>query len=463
MTATMRPDEMVETALARCTSTGCVVLVEQTHQANLRWAGNTLTTNGESLQRAMTVVALHGSGTEASAASLTRSVASPDEIADLVSDAQSVAATAPREQSARDLVPGQASDGFTEAPAEGGIATFDQVAAPLGEVLSRAEATGVLQYGYAEHVVTTTYLGTTAGVRHRHVQPAGHLTVTAKTADLAASTWTGRATRDFTDVDVHALDAELRRKLDWSRHTVPLSPGRYRTVLPPTAVADLAVYAYWEMAALSAHEGRTVYADPGRGTRVGQQLVDPRVTLRSDPGYPGLECADRVLAAASNPLASVFDNGMPASPTTWVDQGRLAALVQTRYSADLTGLAPTPAVDNLVLEVAGGTGSVDELVAKVDDGVLLTSLWYIREVDPQRLLLTGLTRDGVFVVENGEVVGAAPNFRFNESPVDVLGRVVDAGSTVPAFSREWGEYFPRSAMPALTVDGFHFSTVSDAR
>ena len=254
-----------------------------------------------------------------------------------------------------------------------------------------------------------------------------------------------------------------RRRLQWSTRTVDLSPGRYRTVLPPTSVADLAVYAYWEMSGLSAHEGRTVYSAPGGGTKVGQALVDPRVTLRCDPHHPGLECSDVVLAAASSPVSSVFDNGLASPATSWIQDGTLRALVQTRHSAELTGLPVTPGVDNLVLDVAGGAGSVDDLVVRLGDGLLVTSLWYIREVDPQTLLLTGLTRDGVFVVRGGEVVGAAPNFRFNESPIHVLNRVRDAGETVPAFSREWGEWFARTAMPALTVDDFHFSTVSDAR
>lgn len=462
MSEHLPPDVMVERALESSTSDACVVLVEESSQANLRWAGNTLTTNGEARSRSMTVVAIHGEGEQASAGSVTRTVIDRAGIADLVSAAEQVARQSAPEQSARPLVAGPVSESFADGPERGGIGVFAALSGPLGEVLNAADADGVLQYGYAEHSVTTTYLGTTAGTRFRHVQPSGHLTITAKTADWQASAWTGRSTRDFTDVDVTALDLDLRRKLEWSRTRVDLSPGRYRTVLPPSSVADLAIYAYWEMAGLSAHEGRTVYADPGRGTKVGTGIVDPRVTLRSDPGFPGLECSDVVLAGASGPSASVFDNGLEVPATSWIDHGRLSALVQTRHSADLTGLAVTPGVNNLVLTVDGGHGTIDDLAADLHDGVLLTSLWYIREVDPQTLLLTGLTRDGVFVVRGGEVVGAAPNFRFNESPIDVLRRIGQAGTTVPAFSREWGEWFPSAAMPALTIEDFHFSTVSDA-
>jgi predicted Zn-dependent protease len=122
----------------------------------------------------------------------------------------------------------------------------------------------------------------------------------------------------------------------------------------------------------------------------------------------------------------------------------------------------TPAIDNLVLDDADASGSVDDLVASTERGLLLTCLWYIREVDPQTLLLTGLTRDGVHLVESGEVVGTVNNFRFNESPVDLLSRVGAASKTYACLPREWNDYFTRTAMPALRVDGFNMSSVSQA-
>ncbi|HXF22488.1 MAG TPA: metallopeptidase TldD-related protein, partial [Streptosporangiaceae bacterium] len=107
-------------------------------------------------------------------------------------------------------------------------------------------------------------------------------------------------------------------------------------------------------------------------------------------------------------------------------------------------------------------GAVTDLVASTERGLLLTCLWYIREVDPQTLLLTGLTRDGVYLVENGEVTGAVNNFRFNESPVGMLNRLTEVGGTVPALPREWGDYFTRCAMPPARVEGFNMSSVSQA-
>jgi predicted Zn-dependent protease len=460
--SSLAPDEVVETALAAARGDGCVVIVTDSHRVNLRWANSSLTTTGHSHERHTTVVAVHGRGTQSGAGSVTRPAHTREAVVALVAEAEDVARRSTPEQTARDLVPGAALAGFEQPPAVGDVAALGGLAPALGDVLDAARGDGTLLYGYAEHTVTTTYLGTSTGTRHRHVQPAGHMTMTAKPTDLSSSAWVGVAARDLTEVDPHALAAQLRRRLGWARTRLDLSPGRYPVILPPTSVADLMIDAYWEMTALAAHEGRTVYANPGHGTLVGRPLVDTRVTLRSDPSFPALACEDVLVASSSGPFASVFDNGLPLGPTRWVDHGVLSALVQTRYSAELTGLPATPFVGNLILDVDGGDGGVEDLVARCDDGILLTSLWYLRSVDPRRLLVTGLTRDGVYVVRGGEVVGVAGNFRFNESPVDLLGRVADAGATLPAFSREWGEYFPRTAMPALRIDDFHFSTASDA-
>ena len=160
---------------------------------------------------------------------------------------------------------------------------------------------------------------------------------------------------------------------------------------------------------------------------------------------------------------SVFDNGLPLGRTDWVRDGDLTSLIQTRHSAAMTGQPVTPMIDNLVLSVDGGSGSIEDLVAGTERGLLLTCLWYIRAVDQQSLLLTGLTRDGVYLVENGEITGSVNNFRWNESPVDLLRRFTQVTETVPAFSREWGDdYFSRTAMPALRIPDFNMSSVSQA-
>jgi predicted Zn-dependent protease len=271
-------------------------------------------------------------------------------------------------------------------------------------------------------------------------------------------------TADFADVDVVAVGQDLARRLEWAKRRIDLPAGRYETLLPPSAVADLMVYLSWSAGGRDAAEGRTVFSRPGGGTRVGERLSALPLTLRSDPAEPGLAAAPFVLTHSSGDNASVFDNGHPLAAVDWIRDGELANLLTTRHSAALTGLPLNPPVDNLVLETAdqAAAPTLDEMIARTERGLLLTCLWYIREVDPATLLLTGLTRDGVYLVENGEVVGAVNNFRFNESPVDLFGRITEVGRTEACLPREWGDWFTRAAMPPVRVEGFHMSSVSQA-
>ncbi|WP_101254461.1 metallopeptidase TldD-related protein [Streptomyces barkulensis] len=457
------PHEVVERALALSRADGCVVIADEESTANLRWAGNTLTTNGVTRGRTLTVVATVG-GLEGTASGVvSRSAVTDDDIEPLVRAAEEAARTAGPAEDARPLVEGTpASAGFTEAPAETSSSVFDSFAPALGESFARARSEGRELYGFAHHQMVSTYLGTSTGLRLRHDQPTGTLEINAKSPDRTRSAWAGRATRDFADVDPLALDAELARRLEWAGRQVELEAGRYETLLPPSAVADLLIYQMWSSAGRDAAEGRTVFSRPGGGTRVGERLSELPLRLYSDPGAPGLEASPFVIAHSSGDDASVFDNGLPLRATDWVRDGELRRLLTTRHSAELTGLPVAPGIDNLVLD-AGGTASLEEMVAgSGHDGpaLLLTCLWYIREVDPATLLLTGLTRDGVYLVENGEVTGAVNNFRFNESPVDLLSRATEAGRTERTLPREWSDWFTRAAMPALRVPDFNMSSVS---
>ena len=159
---------------------------------------------------------------------------------------------------------------------------------------------------------------------------------------------------------------------------------------------------------------------------------------------------------------SVFDNGMEIARTDWLRSGTLQHLVYHRAGALRWGAEPVAPPDNLVLSLPGATETLDDLVARTERGLVVTCLWYIRAVDPATLLLTGLTRDGVYVVEDGEIVGGANNFRFNESPVDVLARATAAGATVRSLGREFGEWMNRTATPPLLVPDFNLSSVSRA-
>jgi predicted Zn-dependent protease len=478
------PQQTVERALAAARGDGCVVIAEETSGANLRWADNTLTTNGVSRSRQLTVIAIDRRADGAAVGVVSRAGVRPDQIEELVREAEHEARQGTPAEDAAELTgagnhgpfginenngeerggrPATAGASWDDGASTTGIGVLREFAAALGETLRAERAAGRRLYGFAEHDMTSTFLGTSAGLRLRHDQPTGRVELNAKSADLARSAWAAVATRDFTDVDVADLTDGLRERLGWASRSLELPPGRYETLLPPSATSDMFLPLYWAAGARDAAEGRTVFSKAGGGTRVGERLCELPVTLSSDPHAAGLGSAPFVIAHASGADSSVFDNGIGLRPTAWIQDGSLAALVSSRHSAALAGLPVTPAIGNLTFATStAGAPTLAEMIASTGRGLLLTSLWYIREVDPQTLLLTGLTRDGVYLVEGGEVVGAVNNFRFNESPVGMLGRMLEVGATVPTLPREWGDYFNRAAMPPVRVEGFNMSSVSQA-
>jgi predicted Zn-dependent protease len=463
------PQRSVERALAAARCEDCIVIAEENSSANLRWAGNTLTTNGVSQSRRLTVIAVRRKGDEATAGVVSRSGVREDQVEEVVRAAEQAAEqSSPAEDAQPLLEPGSpdASGSATrwdDPVSRTEIGVFRGFTPALGHAFEAAAGRDQKLYGYAEHDLSCVFLGTSSGLRLRHDQPSGKVELNAKSADFAHSAWAGSGGRDFTDVDVTAMDAGLAQRLEWARRRVELPAGRYETLLPPGAMADLLTYMYWSAGAKDALDGRTVFSKPGGGTQVGEQLANLPVTLRSNPAAPGLECAPFVIAHASSRDSSVFDNGLALQPTDWIRDGKLSALLQTRHSAQLSGLPVTPAIDNLIFEPAAASpATLDEMVANTRRGLLLTCLWYIREVDPQTLLLTGLTRDGVYLVENGEVTGEVNNFRFNESPVGMLHRLAEVGRSGPTLPREWSDYFTRVAMPPARIEDFNMSSVSQA-
>ena len=238
--------------------------------------------------------------------------------------------------------------------------------------------------------------------------------------------------------------------------------GRYETLLPPSAVSDLMLYLAWSMDGRPAQEGRSALAGPD-GPRTGERLTDLPLTLACDPTAPGLEYAPFLTAGRSGEGISVFDNGAPTRRVEWVQRGVVGELGYSRAEAVEFDTVFTPGGDNLLL-TGGSSASIADMVASTRRGLLLTTLWYIREVDPITLLLTGLTRDGVYLVEDGEVVGELDhNFRFNYSPLEVLRRTTEVGATERTLPREWKDWFTRAAMPPVRVPDFTMSSVSLGR
>jgi predicted Zn-dependent protease len=458
----LRPQELVERALAASTTAGCIALANETATTNLRWANNTLTTNGVTQTVDLTVIATVEGSDGVRAASVSRNVSDADGVTSLVAEAEANAQGSSVADDAAELISGGTSGEWDEPAVDAPVAALSDLAHWLGDIFGAARDAGQGRFGYAEHSIATTYLGSSTGLRLRHAQPSVRVELTGRTTDGSRSAWSGQGASEIATIDLPALEADVAKRLGWSERRVDLPAGRYETLLPPSAVADLLIYSYWSSGGLDAHEGQSVFAKPGGSTRVGERLSELPLTLRSDPAMPGHEAAPFVMAGASSRMSSAFDNGAPIGQIDWIKDGVLSALIQTRHSARLTGLDFTPFGDNLELVCPGGSKSTDELIAGTSRGLLLTCLWYIREVDPQTLLLTGLTRDGVFLVENGEVTGAVNNFRFNESPVGMLKRVAEVGTTQDTLAREFGDYFTRTRMPAMRIEDFNMSSVSQA-
>lgn len=452
--------EIAESVLSASTTNDCVVIVEDRFDADVRFANNTTTTNGVRRDRTVTVIAIvdQPSGRSVGIAS----GSGPVDPFDLLRRASLEARDADASDDAMPLVSGVADDAFSDPPEPTDLSVFGSMLDELADGFGRARADGRTLAGFASHERSTVYLATSNGARRRHVQPTGSLELVARTSDGTRSAWAGRATATFSDVSVSALERDLIERLTWSSRRVELPAGRYEVILPPDAVADLVIEIAGAAGGQDAEDGGTVFSAPGGGTRRGERLFDLPFTLRSDPNATGIESAPFVVTGGSSSDVSVFDNGQPISPVSWIDNGALARLRYHRAGA-LRSQAPfAPPIDNLILELPGASGDLASLIANTERGLLLTCLWYIREVDPQTLLLTGLTRDGVYLVERGEITGAVNNFRFNESPLTVLSNVIEAGVTCRSLSREWGEWMNRTAMPALRVDGFNMSSVSPA-
>jgi predicted Zn-dependent protease len=326
-------------------------------------------------------------------------------------------------------------------------------------MFDRARASHIQTFGFAEHTASTIWLGSSSGLRRSHVDRIGRIEVTGKTRDFSRSSWTGRATRDFGRVDPMMLLDVLEQRLAWSERQLELPPGPYEVLLEPSCTADLAIGAYAQMTRREADEGRSPYSKAAGGTRIGQKLFG-RLSMYSDPAEPDVEATPFCVGAASDAGSSVFDNGLPIARTDWVRDGELRALVTPRYWAARIGEPePVSFVDNLI--VCGDGLPMEKMIAGTKRALLVTCFWYIRTVDPQTALQTGLTRDGVFLVENGEVRGAVNNFRWNMSPISALAQAVEFGGAVMSLPREHDE-FVRAKAPPVRIERFNMSSKSDA-
>ncbi|CDO05663.1 TldD/PmbA family protein [Mycolicibacterium cosmeticum] len=453
------PQHVVDAVLVEAARRGkadeTTVIVTDRSDASLRWAGNSMTTNGESRGRTTTVISVVRRGNDAHVGSVTSAEVDPSAIDGLVSASQDAALAAPAASDPASALPAGDAPADWDAPVPvTGADVFADVATSLGRGFRGPDTL----YGYARHVLETTFVATSSGLRRRYTQPTGSVEINAKRG--TASAWAGVGTADYIDVPTDALLEELSLRLGWAAKTVELPAGRYETLMPPSTVADMLIYLGWSMDGRGAQEGRTALSAPG-GTRVGEKLTDLPLTLYSDPRAPGQECLPFVAVPSSSERVSIFDNGLDIGRVDWLRDGVINALAYPRSAAAEFGVPVTVPAENLLM--TGGSATLADMIAATERGLLLTTLWYIRTVDPAVLLLTGLTRDGVYLIEDGEVTAAVNNFRFNESPLDLLRRATEAGVSEPTLPREWGDWATRATMPSLRIPDFHMSSVSQAQ
>ncbi len=432
-----------------------IVLVGDRVATSLRWANNSMTTNGVSTARNTTVISIVRQGDIARVGTLTSAEVDPSAIEELVAASQAAAASAPDARDAAPLLTGNTAPADWDAPIPG---TGPEVFSDLTDPLARGFRGTDQLYGFAQHALETTFLATSSGLRRRSTQPTGSVEINAKRD--GASAWVGVGSPDFAGVPTDSLLDQLSMRLGWAKRRVELPAGRYETILPPSAVADMMIYLAWSMRGRGAQEGRTALSAPDGGTRVGEKLTDLPLTLYSDPTASGLACTPFVATSSSSETLSIFDNGLNIGRVDWIRDGVINALAYSRAAAEEFGAPVAVAADNILM--TGDSTELADMIAATERGLLLTTLWYMREVDPTTLLLTGLTRDGVYLVEGGDVTAAVNNFRFNESPLDLLRRATQAGVSEPTLPREWGDWVTRAAMPSLRIPDFHMSSVSQA-
>lgn len=296
-------------------------------------------------------------------------------------------------------------------------------------------------------------VATSKGLFAYHATTEANLSTTVRTPDGTGSGYASAGARDWAQLDPAALGRRAAQKAIASRSPVAIEPGRYTVVLEPQAVSDLLPLMLGSFNARSSDEGRSAFSKAGGGSKLGERITDPRVTLYSDPADPDL-------------LAQPFDGeGLPVKRTVWVENGTLRNLAYSRYWAQKQGKQPTGGGGGGGgggfgggpgggLKMVGGTKSTDELIAGTERGVLVTRFWYIRFLDPRTVLVTGLTRDGTFLIENGRVTRAVKNFRFNESPLLMLSKLDELGRAERVSAG--------LVVPSLRVRDFAFTSLSDA-
>ncbi len=427
--------KILEKALSFSTADACVVNLSGSQGGNIRYARNSVSTAGYQSNQSLGVTASFGkrSGTatidELDDASLKKVVQRAEELAKLSPE---------NPEYMEPLGPQQYDESKTFVEATANI-TPEYRAEVANSSITPAKTKDVTAAGFLNDGQGFSAMMNSNGLFAYNRATDVSFTVTMRTNDGTGSGW---VTRDYNDINKFNAAEASQIAIDkavMSREAKAIEPGKYTVILEPSAGLGLLQGLGRSLNARSADEGRSFMSKEGGGTKLGEKIVDERVNLWSDP------LNDEVPAATWNGA------GQPLKKTTRIENGTVKNLAYGRYWAKEKGVEPVPFPSNFIM--GGGDASLDDLIKSTRKGILVTRLWYIRSVDPQTLLYTGLTRDGTFYIENGKIKYPVKNFRFNESPIIMLNNLETLGKQVRVDG---------SLIPYMKVRDFTFTSLSDA-
>ncbi|MDB5193358.1 MAG: peptidase [Segetibacter sp.] len=426
---------ILKKALSYSKADECTVTIGGSEGGNIRYARNAVSTAGDISQMSLGVSSAFGkkSGTatinEFDDASLEKVVRRAEELARL----------APENPEYMPLLgPQTFLESVTYKNATAAI-NPDKRADDVAKSLKVAKEGKLEAAGYLENTTGFNAMMNSKGLFGYNRDTDVTFSVTMRNQAGTGSGYVSKSYNDTSKLDTLALTKIAASKANGSAGAKAIEPGKYTVILEPLAASDMLGNMFQGFDARNADEGRSYMSKKGGGTRLGEQLFDDKVTIYSDPLHPDL------------PFSTFSGDGRPQKKTVWVDKGVVKKLAYTRYWAQQKNAEEQPPANRMVME--GGTKSLEDLIKGTDKGILVTRFWYIRNVDPQTLLLTGLTRDGTFYIENGKIQFPIKNFRFNESPVIMLNNVEELGKP---------ERTGNMIVPPMKIRDFTFTSLSDA-
>ena len=433
---------LLQKALAYSKADECLLSLEGEEVANIRYAQNKVTTCGSKAYATLSVQSVFSKKV---------GVATIDEFDDaslekVVRRSEELARLAPENPEYMPVLAPQAylpTRGYYETTAH--LSAIDRAKA-VSQSIQVARSGKQIVSGYLEDRSGYTALLNSAGLFAYYPSSRVQFSATVRTQAGTGSGYSTQGVSDVTKLNTEAATRISLQKALGSVGTRALEPGKYTVILEPLAAAVMMEHIFRNLDARTADEGRSFLSKPGGKSKLGERLVDERITIYSDPTNPDL------------PASPFSPEGQAQEKINWIEKGVVKHLIYSRFWAAQKGIKSVPAPSNFM--VMGGSASLDELIKSTQRGILVTKFWYTRSVDPQTLLITGLTRDGTFYIENGQIKYPIKNFRFNESPVIMLNNLDMLGKSERIVSSDGGNR--HYLMPSMKIREFTFTSLSDA-